>query len=370
MKKIIALIIFVSSMEVRADIFCQRKNQDPPAHYTSRIQALKIVSATRCPTGYRKIGEVTSISDVEAISTKVFQTNINALGTLVGARGATGAQGPVGAQGAPGLNGINGAQGAQGPAGAQGLQGAQGPAGAQGAQGPQGAVGPRGATGANGAQGPAGAVGPQGPAGAAGAQGLRGAAGPQGVAGPMGPQGPQGPAGASITGPQGPVGPQGPAGPAGGSGSHPGSAPLRFEVYNSDASSWACVDVNLASLCGDDDGCRIDLLMHHETDGNDMVRAISEHIYMEQPSLSANRSPGIYGYTRQEGGGDHAWILGISNQYTIFEPWEWVYMLNYRHSYCPGQNGSTGPSYAGSDLYKFTIMSHPSVRTSVVVYDN
>lgn len=66
-----------------------------------------------------------------------------------------------------------------------------------GAQGPAGPQGPAGAVGPAGPQGPAGVAGPQGPAGVAGPQGPAGAVGP---AGPQGPQGIQGPAGAGLLG--------------------------------------------------------------------------------------------------------------------------------------------------------------------------
>jgi len=146
-----------------------------------------------------------------------------------------------------------------------------------------------------------------------------------------------------------------------------GRKSMTFEVYNNDTKTYACVDVNLKDLCGDEDGCDIRLLMQHETDPNDQVRIIDEHIFMEQPSMSNNRNPGIYGWTRQSGGGDAGWITGTATQYTIFAPWSWVYMLNYRSSYCPGQSGVAGSAW--DDPYKFTFMSHPLVRTRVIVYD-
>lgn len=106
--------------------------------------------------------------------------------------------------------------------------------------------------------------------------------------------------------------------------------------------------------------------MQHEMNGNDQVRVIEETIYMEQPSLSNNRGGGIYGWTRQLGGGDFSWITSGSGRYTILAPWDWVWALNYRHDYCPGQSGHSG---AYSDPYLFTFMSHPHVRTNVIVYD-
>jgi len=151
-----------------------------------------------------------------------------------------------------------------------------------------------------------------------------------------------------------------------GSGSGGGRNSTTFEVYNSDTTTYACVEKNLTDFCGDEDGCDIRIEMQHETDGNDQVRIIDEHIFMEQSSMSNNRNSGKYGWTRQGGGGDYSWITGAGLQYTIFDPWGWVWMFNYRHDYCPGQVGN-GPAY--SDHYKFTFMSHPQVRTKLIVYD-
>lgn len=146
-----------------------------------------------------------------------------------------------------------------------------------------------------------------------------------------------------------------------------GSPPLEFEVYNADTTTYVCVEQNLEEYCGDADGCTIKLLMHHELDGNDLVRIIDEHIYMEQTSLSKNRNSGTYGWTRQGGGGDYSWITGTSSRYHMFDPWSWVWAHNYRHDWCPGQVGN-GPAF--SNPYMFSFMSHPYIRTTVIVYDS
>jgi len=156
-------------------------------------------------------------------------------------------------------------------------------------------------------------------------------------------------------------------GGGGGGGGGIGLPPLTFEVYNPDSTTYACVEQDLEEYCGDADGCTIKLLMQHETDGNDHVRIIDEHIYMEQTSLSNNNGAGIYGWTRQGGGGDYSWITGTASRYDIFNPWSWVWAKNYRHDLCPGQVGN-GPAY--TDPYIFNFMSHPHVRTTVIVYDS
>ncbi len=144
-------------------------------------------------------------------------------------------------------------------------------------------------------------------------------------------------------------------------------APLIVEVYNSDTSTYDCKSVNLTDYCKDEDGCVIRLVMQHETDGNDQVRTIDEHIFMEQASMSSNHNSGTYGWTRQEGGGDFSWITGGAGQYTLFDPWDWAWAFNYEHGYCPGRGGVSGPAWA--DPYIFTFMSHPQVRAKFIVYD-
>jgi len=146
-----------------------------------------------------------------------------------------------------------------------------------------------------------------------------------------------------------------------------GSPPLKFEVYNPDTTTYACVQKDLQEWCGDEDGCTIRLLMQHEIDGNDQVHIIDEHIYMEQTDLSNNHNSGIYGWTRQSGGGDHSWIMGTSGRYSMFSPWDWMWVHNYIHDWCSGQVGN-GPAF--SNPYEFNFMSHPHVRTNVIVYDS
>ncbi|MEI6849853.1 MAG: hypothetical protein WCK29_02340 [archaeon] len=141
---------------------------------------------------------------------------------------------------------------------------------------------------------------------------------------------------------------------------------ITFSLSSPDSVTYSCQNINLQDYCADEDGCDIRLEMQNKNDGYDQVRTIDEHIYMEQSSMSGNKNSGIYGWTRQEGGGDYSWITGTSGQYTLFDPWSWVWMLNYAHSYCPGQTG-TGPAYA--DPYVFNFMGNPSINTKVIVYD-
>nr|VFK41428.1 MAG: Collagen triple helix repeat-containing protein [Candidatus Kentron sp. TC] len=229
----------------------------------------------------------------------------------------------------------------------------EGPEGPEGPRGPKGEKGDTGATGAQGEKGERGFAGAMGPRGLKGEKGDRGETGQRGFKGDKGDTG--------KTGLRGEKGDKGDVGLPG-----PGTTTLKFVVYHANTSTYACVNKDLENYCGDGDGCKIRLLLQHETEGNDQVRVIEETIYMEQSSLSNNRGGGVYGWTRQSGGGDHAWITSASGRYTIFAPWGWTWAFNYRHDYCPGQSGHSAPY---SNPYLFTFMSHPHIKTSVVVYD-
>lgn len=142
---------------------------------------------------------------------------------------------------------------------------------------------------------------------------------------------------------------------------------MTFMVWNPDLTTWACTARNLDDYCGDSDGCRITLLMQHELEP-DQVRVIDEHIYMEESSVSNNNTPGVYGWTRQEGGGDRAWQTGSNNtvRETMFAPWDWVYMQDFISRVCPGRT-TDSPTY--DNPYRFNFRSHPHVTTRVIIKD-
>jgi len=141
------------------------------------------------------------------------------------------------------------------------------------------------------------------------------------------------------------------------------SAPLEFEVYNADLTTWTCVDKDVREHCGDADGCTIRLMMQYER--SDEVREITEEIYMEQPGKSKAINPGIHGHTR-EGSGSYAWITGTSALYDIFWPWRWMYAMNYRPNECPGP---LPKRVAYTNPYLFTFLGHPDVRLNVLILD-
>lgn len=141
---------------------------------------------------------------------------------------------------------------------------------------------------------------------------------------------------------------------------------MKFTVGNPrDQTKWLAVEKNIGGPCGDDDGCRIRLLMQHEL--NDEVRTITEEIFIEQPSISNNKEPGLRGWTRQSGGGDYGWILDWPGHlYDLFNPWQWFWALNYQHANVYGKRSG---AYTGADRYKISFMSHPHVTTTVIIYD-
>ena len=170
----------------------------------------------------------------------------------------------------------------------------------------------------------------------------------------MGPAGAEGAVGA--TGPQGPIGLTGLQGPAGG-------GPAQIFLLNAGANitQWTCQDVDLQDACNNKDGCRIRMVMQLKTDTSDQLRMIDENIAMEIPSQGGGRSPGVYGWT-SEGAGSYAWISGGSTIHTVASPWDWGFILTYRHSNCGGNN-SILPAY------QFRLMTHPQVQTRFLIYD-
>lgn len=179
--------------------------------------------------------------------------------------------------------------------------------------------------------------------------------------GPPGPEGPQGPAGSpGSAGATGATGPQGPPGPAG------SVAPSQTIVLNTGVNTtyYRCTDVNLQNECADPEGCTIRMVMHHKTDSNNQVRIIDQHIIMENwRYYGVNTSNGIYGWTRQSGGGDNSWISGTQNA-KVAGPWDWAWIHTYRTTH----NGCNGGNYR-LPIYNFSFMTHPAVQTTFFVYD-
>jgi hypothetical protein len=140
-----------------------------------------------------------------------------------------------------------------------------------------------------------------------------------------------------------------------------------FTVVNvnsgSNLANYQCASANLATPCGDEDGCTIRMVMQHKSQANNEVRIIDQHLYMENSAnFNFNAGNGYYGWTRQGGGGDHSWISGNGAAYTVANPWDWSWIFTYHHSWCGGGN-------AVYPAYTFGFMAHPHVHTRYYVYD-
>ena len=145
--------------------------------------------------------------------------------------------------------------------------------------------------------------------------------------------------------------------------------PMVFEVADLAEHSVrkdCALNVDLEEYCGDFDGCTIRVVAQHETQENDQVHVIEEHIYMENPDFSNNKKPNtLYGWTRQGGGGDYSWITGDTTRHEIFSPWDWVWMLDYKHSDCEGVSAHE----VYTDPYTFTFMTARTVSARFLIYD-
>lgn len=231
-----------------------------------------------------------------------------------------------------------------------------------------------------------GATGPMGPAGA------QGAVGPQGLKGDQGPQG--------LPGIQGPAGPQGPAG------SPYEDAPIYIKLepqivngnYRPD-----CVEVDLADLCFDEDGCRI-IARYASRNGS----GTSTHLYggtnrdnvhlanilfaAETDALSQNSTAGRRVTVKVDGvfskltngsmsavafGGVSADTVGGTSQtnrrdilpeltepVSVFMP---VQIRNYVSGACPGTGGADQLSFVGAQETHL-VFSNENSQTSHEAY--
>ncbi len=148
------------------------------------------------------------------------------------------------------------------------------------------------------------------------------------------------------------------------SGSTPPSTGGTLTLGNGDSTNWHCLhDINIKEECGDSDGCTIQFFLQ-VIGYYDEVRTYQVPMYLEEKNFSNNTYEGTYGHTYAEG----QFILGVKSRYeTISGPWGWAYVLNYKHAYCPGQNGTHGTPY--SDPHTVSILVHPNVKAKVIFKD-
>lgn len=135
-----------------------------------------------------------------------------------------------------------------------------------------------------------------------------------------------------------------------------------YVVGGVDLSTYWYIEIPFPSYLKDADGGTIRLIMQHETAADDQLRIIDEHIGAEFDNDTYGRRGrgfGRYGWTRQSGGGDYAWILGDNVAHNLANPWDWAWIVDYRW----GQGNSVLPF----DVIR--IYSHPHVTTRVIIKD-
>jgi hypothetical protein len=135
-----------------------------------------------------------------------------------------------------------------------------------------------------------------------------------------------------------------------------------YVVGGVDLYTYYYIEIPFPTALKDADGGTIRLIMQHETHGADQVRVIDEHIGTEfdDPRYGRQgRMHGRYGWTRQSGGGEHAWILGDSKAHNLANPWNWAWITDYRWL----QGNGVLP------LDQIRIYSHPHVTTRVIIKD-
>lgn len=135
-----------------------------------------------------------------------------------------------------------------------------------------------------------------------------------------------------------------------------------YVVGGEDINTYYYIEIPLPETLKDIDGGTIRLIMQHELDPDDQVRVIDEHIateYKDDRFGKRGRNKALYGWTRQSGGGDYAWMLGDIAAHTIFNPWGWAWGVDYKW----GQDNGV----LGGETIR--IYSHPHVTTRVIILD-
>ena len=141
--------------------------------------------------------------------------------------------------------------------------------------------------------------------------------------------------------------------------------PIRLKITATRSGRWNQVEQDIGSQCGDEDGCRIKLLM--EDTSNGQVRTLTEEIIIDQPGTQ--RAPGLTGlrgYTRQSGGGEYEWRLDTDQLVILYSPWDWCKATNFRDNLAWGQNS---PAFRGNNKYKISFECHPNVTAWIIIYD-
>ena len=150
--------------------------------------------------------------------------------------------------------------------------------------------------------------------------------------------------------------------------------PLSFAINATGSGNWNTVVRDIGDLCGDEDGCRIKLLMHNSTNGE--VKTITEEVYIGHPGRTKYNG-GLGGYTRQSGGGEYAnWRLDTDGTNRLFDPWQWCMATNFIPSgfnlvppLPPGTPTERDKSFRGDNKYKIAFSCHPHIMGTFIIYD-
>ena len=140
--------------------------------------------------------------------------------------------------------------------------------------------------------------------------------------------------------------------------------PVKYEINPGRNPNWNQITIPSAVVqqyLADEEGGTIRLILR--VVNTDFVRTIDEHIYIEQTSKSNNVTPGLNGYTRQEGGGESAFVLQAGAYYEIIPaPWEWIWIRNY-------SSPQVGPQSTPYGDFTLSVLLGPNLSATVIVYD-
>lgn len=135
-----------------------------------------------------------------------------------------------------------------------------------------------------------------------------------------------------------------------------------YVVGGTNITTYYYIEIVIPDCLKDIDGGTIRLIMQHETEPNDQIRVIDEHIateYKNNDYGNRGRNNSLYGWTRQSGGGDFAWMLGDAAAHILFNPWDWAWAVDYKWG--------DGNAVLGGE--RIRIYSHPHVTTRVIILD-
>jgi hypothetical protein len=144
--------------------------------------------------------------------------------------------------------------------------------------------------------------------------------------------------------------------------------------------------VDIQNLCGDQDGCRIRVLMHHN---NGSLRVLMEDIFIADPSWPKFEGGGLRGTTQPSDTGRRDWSLDTNNRATIFEATDWCKGTNFveansqQLSVLPTKlalNTATSGTFAtatyapdktfrGNDKYRIAFSCISDVTADFIIYD-